>query len=370
MGGMRESAARAAIADVEQVLSRPQGLDLPTANRCAADLATVAEPLYENLEASPPDPGPTARDLRSLTSLGHRLREQILAMRFQTLDRIGACLVELREVAGVEALLPAASEAMAAACDFDRATISSVDGSAWRAEATWIAPGHDPALASQVREYLKGRWTPLQAGVLEGELVRRREPGIVRAQDKHADSALIAVSGSREYVAAPLVAEGRVIGILQADCFCSGRELSGLDCDNLSSFALGFGLVFERTALLERLEDQRERIREVFETADRELARIADSEATLSRSRPASAPTSAGPRAAPMIPIDQLLTPRERQVAELMSSGARNREIADSLVVSEETVKTHVRSISRKLRASGRADAVARYLQLRMRWGD
>lgn len=44
----------------------------------------------------------------------------------------------------------------------------------------------------------------------------------------------------------------------------------------------------------------------------------------------------------------QELTERERQVAELASKGMRNREIARQLYISEETVKSHIRSIFHK----------------------
>ena len=54
------------------------------------------------------------------------------------------------------------------------------------------------------------------------------------------------------------------------------------------------------------------------------------------------------------------LTPRERQVLDLVASGLSNRAIADELGVSEHTVKFHVRSLLDKLGAETRADAVAR----------
>lgn len=54
------------------------------------------------------------------------------------------------------------------------------------------------------------------------------------------------------------------------------------------------------------------------------------------------------------------LTPREREVLELIARGARDREIADLLVVTESTVKKHVQNILRKLHARNRAEAVAR----------
>ena len=47
-----------------------------------------------------------------------------------------------------------------------------------------------------------------------------------------------------------------------------------------------------------------------------------------------------------------------------MASGATNSQIARELVVSEGTVKSHVKRILRKLRVDNRAGAVARYLHL------
>jgi DNA-binding NarL/FixJ family response regulator len=52
------------------------------------------------------------------------------------------------------------------------------------------------------------------------------------------------------------------------------------------------------------------------------------------------------------------LTQRESEVLELMVRGLSNRAIANRLIVGEETVKTHVRNIYRKLDASDRSQAV------------
>jgi two-component system, NarL family, response regulator len=57
--------------------------------------------------------------------------------------------------------------------------------------------------------------------------------------------------------------------------------------------------------------------------------------------------------------LDQMPTPRETDVLELISDGLGNREIAERLYLSEETVKTHIRSILAKLQAKSRAHAVA-----------
>ena len=56
----------------------------------------------------------------------------------------------------------------------------------------------------------------------------------------------------------------------------------------------------------------------------------------------------------------QLLTPRETEVYELLLRGLSNRAIAETLVVSEATVKVHLRHIYEKLGVRTRAEAVAR----------
>jgi DNA-binding NarL/FixJ family response regulator len=55
----------------------------------------------------------------------------------------------------------------------------------------------------------------------------------------------------------------------------------------------------------------------------------------------------------PDIPFDHL-TPREKQVAQLVSEGSSNNEIASWLHISERTVKAHLTSIFRKLHISDR----------------
>ena len=60
---------------------------------------------------------------------------------------------------------------------------------------------------------------------------------------------------------------------------------------------------------------------------------------------------------------DESLTTREREVLELVSQGLSNKLIARRLQISEHTVKFHISSISTKLGASSRTDAVSRGLR-------
>jgi two-component system response regulator DesR len=55
-----------------------------------------------------------------------------------------------------------------------------------------------------------------------------------------------------------------------------------------------------------------------------------------------------------------LLTEREREVLDLIAAGSTNREIAERLYLSPDTVKEHASALYRKLQARNRAEAVQR----------
>jgi DNA-binding NarL/FixJ family response regulator len=54
-----------------------------------------------------------------------------------------------------------------------------------------------------------------------------------------------------------------------------------------------------------------------------------------------------------------ILTPREREILQLLADGMSNVDVADKLFISQETVKSHVRHILAKLEADTRTQAVA-----------
>jgi DNA-binding NarL/FixJ family response regulator len=58
------------------------------------------------------------------------------------------------------------------------------------------------------------------------------------------------------------------------------------------------------------------------------------------------------------------LSPREREVLQLLTQGQTNREIAQNLTVSVSTVKIHVEHILAKLGVSDRTQAAVRAIEL------
>jgi DNA-binding NarL/FixJ family response regulator len=68
-------------------------------------------------------------------------------------------------------------------------------------------------------------------------------------------------------------------------------------------------------------------------------------------------------RAPPTTPPPQGLSDRERAVLQLVARGDTSRQIAEHLVISENTVNFHIRNILGKLHARTRSEAVARAIR-------
>ena len=162
----------------------------------------------------------------------------------------------------------------------------------------------------------------------------------------------------------PFVLTAEDIG--QYDVKYVGRQkVDEVDCYVLDEFADGFGRVYERAVLLERLNGQRDHVRETLRAAETIMDNLARAELELARHADersmigaAAAVSLAGESSA----LNELLTPREREVIALIVSGQSNNAIAERLVISEGTVKSHVKQILRKLGAVNRSEVIARYL--------
>ena len=79
--------------------------------------------------------------------------------------------------------------------------------------------------------------------------------------------------------------------------------------------------------------------------------------AAMGRSAVRSAPrAAAAPRAIPSL----ALTPKEREVLELLARNLSNKEIARAMQIGEETIKWHLKNLFNKLDAGTRKQAVRR----------
>lgn len=239
------------------------------------------------------------------------------------LRRLRDSLAMLRDATSTADLV---DRAVAAACTlgFDRAIVSRVHSGLWVARAVHV--DGDPHWAAQILH--AGRENPQKLGgrLPEVDVVRRGQPVVVPdvAQLSAVHVRIAEASASRSYVAAAIVADGAVVGLLHADRHFRSRRLGPADAEVLATFGEALGLALARTAVLDRL-----------------------------------AGASRGPQVAG--PVEGL-TPRELDVLQGMAAGHTNAAIAAKLVVTEGTVKTHVQHILRKLGAANRAEAVTRWL--------
>jgi DNA-binding NarL/FixJ family response regulator len=123
------------------------------------------------------------------------------------------------------------------------------------------------------------------------------------------------------------------------------------------------GSAGERRRLRDRLPAAIEVVGE-FATVEAARASIARAEAILLAANGQSGYDRGDPEGVVLRPSDDVegvvepLTPRERQVLELLAEGLPNKAIAARLGISDQTVKFHVASIAAKLGATNRTEAV------------
>lgn len=230
----------------------------------------------------------------------------------------------------------------------ERVMISAISGTIWVPKRLHLTDAEkDRAFLS----FVEGARIPLAAAPLETEIVRRRAAALV--PNPHADSRtyrdIVDVSGSPGYIVAPLLSRGRVLGVLHADRAGSGCPVTQDDLGLLKIFAECVSISYEAAVLRERLLSS-----PAWTTSAHELDRILREEAAPDPRRPSAS------SAAVSAPANQL-TSRERQVISQMATGATNGQIARALIISDETVKSHIKQIFKKLGVSSRAEAIARF---------
>lgn len=301
--------------------------------------------------------------LADLHSVRYEINEHLLQERSRRIDAVEEGLVRLRRIHDPDDLIARACVAVVEHCGFDRALLSKVDGSLWR---PWRA--HSSTYERPERSFRAWMDTEpeirLEHLFVESDVIRRRESARVTPDDQgHGVSADFARErGLTSYVVAPLLPGDDVIGLLHADHL--DRDVTDLDLHVLTAFARSFDSIFERSVLLQRLDSQRDRVRSTVRSVETMLdelatAEIAFASSALGSMRPLVRPSPSSPATE----FESVLTKREIEVLALMAAGGTNARIADKLVITPDTVKSHVGRILRKLRVDNRAEAVSKYLR-------
>jgi DNA-binding CsgD family transcriptional regulator len=275
------------------------------------------------------------------------------AMRGQRLSDCAAGLARLRGLPSSTALVDSACEELVLRCGFHRAVLSKVESRSWK--PLIIHERGDSTNASWFSDWINQR-VPLSETAPEAEMLSRRRPSLVydTANAPVYRPLIVAAGQSRSYVVAPLVVGSDVVGFLHTDHHPLPRRVDESDRDVLWAFADGFSHIYERAMLLERLRTQRDSVRELFfGTVDR-IDQLCEAGIESARASDDVEIDSHGGASGP-IP----LTEREAEVLDLMVTGATNQAIADRLVITEGTVKSHVKHILRKYGAVNRAQAIA-----------
>jgi DNA-binding CsgD family transcriptional regulator/GAF domain-containing protein len=278
--------------------------------------------------------------------------------------RIAACessLSRLRAISKTADLLDRVCEELVRSCGFQRGLLSRVENGAW---SPWVAHFTETESMEQWFEDWLDTSIPLDEMLMETQLLTEHRPELVHDTTSERVHPIVRAGLSNSYVVAPIMPAGNVVGFFHADHYPTERRCDDADRELLWAFAEGFGHIYERTVLLERLRAQHGEIRETLSVVDSRMSDLSEAEIELAaRPDPRSTVTRTAVSVLTTMSgnMDEL-TPREGEVLELMVAGANNGEIAEKLVIAEGTVKSHVKHILRKLGAVNRSQAIAHYL--------
>jgi DNA-binding CsgD family transcriptional regulator len=199
---------------------------------------------------------------------------------------------------------------------------------------------------------------PRRECAAERACIRLRDTTRTNESDMPASRGYQELLGSAQYLVAPVIAKSRVVALIHVGRR-SGDGVSAGDMDVLDAFASAYSLLHERMLNTERVQQQRTSIARAAARLTEEADRIAAAAISFDIEDDTQVES-------PTIPADSglaaTLSQRERQVFERLVQGASNAEIADQLVITVETVKTHVKRILRKIGAINRSEAIALYM--------
>lgn len=300
----------------------------------------------------------------AVLDLLRRLTVADAALRSKTSTRrLGEVLERLESAPATVAEIVSLGPQLTRFLGFDRAILSRIDDGVWTSEAVYVAD--DQRWADEINRVGQEQPQQLIPGLRETEIVRRRSAMIVTdvQRDSRVHRPIADASRSNSYVAAPIMSGNRVIGLLHGDCYLQGREPSAEDCEVFEAYAKGLQLALSRARAAEKLNAVGDELRSIANDCHDVAAAGDFTLGQLRRARSSEFPLAARVTKHALRSVRDLLTAREVQILELMAEGLSNVKIADRLVISEGTVKQHVKHVLRKLGAANRVQAVSMLYQ-------
>jgi DNA-binding CsgD family transcriptional regulator len=252
---------------------------------------------------------------------------------------------------------------------FRRALFSKIEHGNWMARAAFAVD--DPEFGEEIVAIGQANPRRLNGPLMESEMVRRGTPMVVRdpQSNPRMHTEFIRYTRTISYVASPIMAWGVPVAMMHAD-----RDIDcavdDFDRHILGTYAEGLGMAIERAQLMERLQAVRRATADYLSG----VSAIADdfTADVLTTAELGLEPCDETGNTHAALTHDgrgERLTPREWDVLRNLASGKTNAQIATGLFVTEGTVKSHVKHILRKLQATNRTEAVARYHRLKVSAG-
>jgi DNA-binding CsgD family transcriptional regulator len=294
-----------------------------------------------------------SRLLRELHECQRAIAERESRRRVDALHRVEEAIRRLGEIGTSAGILDRAAQDLGAATGFHRILISELAGRLLIPRRLW---SRDHGAVEVPHTKLGELAITLAYPLIEAELALRprSEALVVDASGPRSPGPLQALLGWDVYVVCAIALQGGTIGFLHAEPPPGQAVDSALASHLVCSYADGLARAFERTALREMLARHRHELRTAVLWIGNELVELDDLEPSPLRGEHSEPPEKPG--------LDAL-TSREAQVLGLLGRGRTNASIARSLMISESTVKFHVKNILLKLGAKSRADAVARHMR-------
>ncbi|MCW2593575.1 MAG: Transcriptional regulator, LuxR family [Mycobacterium sp.] len=292
-----------------------------------------------------------------------KIKDALVEQRGEVAVGVREALSALRNATTTAALAERAP-IEAARIGFRRALFSRIETGIWMTRTAFAVDDAD--FAAELVAVGTANPRRLNGPLVESEMVRRCSPILVAdpQSNPRVNLQLVRYTDSTSYVAAPVLSWGVPVAMLHVDRDTDGA-VDDFDRFMLGIYAEGLGLAFERTQLMERMQAVRRATAEyhagVSAIADDFTADVLDSTGVDSSGEHRNYP--------PGLLAEEhgeRLTPREWDVLRNLASGKTNAQIATGLFVTEGTVKSHVKHILRKLGATNRTEAVARFHRLAM----